>query len=80
MVWGEYRSILILTSIFSTALSVMYHTERIVQPVFQNDPRVNTLQQDNARAHISRVSMAFLRVQNIQVLPWPSLSPDLAPI
>ena len=32
-------------------------------------------QQDNARAHVARVSTDFLRQQHINALPWPSLSP-----
>lgn len=39
-----------------------------------------TFQQDNARPHVARVNMAFLAQHNIDVLPWPSLSPDLSPI
>ncbi|XP_071080772.1 glutamate receptor ionotropic, kainate glr-3-like [Haliotis cracherodii] len=37
-------------------------------------------QHDNARPHTARLITAFLRANNIQVLPWPSRSPDLNPI
>ncbi|GFS18804.1 transposable element tcb1 transposase [Elysia marginata] len=37
-------------------------------------------QQDNARAHTARYTQQFLKQSNVQVLPWPALSPDLNPI
>jgi hypothetical protein len=36
--------------------------------------------QDNAPIHSARVTTAFLRENNIDVLPWPPMSPDLNPI
>ena len=39
-----------------------------------------TLQQDNAWPHAARAVMGFLRPQNIQVMKWPAMSPDVAPI
>lgn len=38
------------------------------------------LQQANAPVHRSKVNVNWFRSQKIQVLPWPSLSPDLNPI
>ncbi|UYV69850.1 hypothetical protein LAZ67_7000966 [Cordylochernes scorpioides] len=35
-------------------------------------------QQDNARPHTANISRAFLK--NVDILPWPSCSPDLSPI
>ena len=37
-------------------------------------------QQDNARPHTARITVAYFNNQNIRALPWPSLSPDLSPI
>ena len=37
-------------------------------------------QQDNARLHTARITVAYFNNQNIRTLPWPSLSPDLSPI
>ena len=37
-------------------------------------------QQDNARPHTARITVAYFNNQNIRTLPWPSLSPDLSPI
>jgi hypothetical protein len=35
------------------------------------------LQQDNARCHVSRLTMNHLRNINVRVLPWPANSPDM---
>ncbi|CAF4902349.1 unnamed protein product [Rotaria magnacalcarata] len=37
-------------------------------------------QQDNAPIHRAKVNITWFKSQNINVLPWPSLSPDLNPI
>lgn len=37
-------------------------------------------QHDNARPHTARLSTAYLAANNIAILPWPSMSPDLNPI
>ena len=37
-------------------------------------------QQDNVTAHTARITRAFLNQSNINVLDWPSKSPDLSPI
>ena len=39
-----------------------------------------TFQQDNARVHVARLSIAFLQQNNVDVLRWPPYSPDLSPI
>jgi hypothetical protein len=39
-----------------------------------------TLQQDNARPHVTKISTAYLQAHNIDVLPWPAFSPDRNPI
>ena len=50
-----------------------------VLPFFANNPGA-ILQQDNARPHVARATQAFLQANNIPVMPWPALSPDLNPI
>ena len=37
-------------------------------------------QHDNARAHTARATRDFLQQQNIRIMPWPVLSPELTPI
>ena len=37
-------------------------------------------QQDNARIHTSQITKDFLCEQNVRVMDWPPLSPDLNPI
>ena len=37
-------------------------------------------QHDNAKPHAARVTNAFLKQQAFNVMPWPSLSPDLNPV
>ena len=37
-----------------------------------------TFKQDNARAHVARLSIAFLQQNNVNVLRWPPYSPDLS--
>ena len=38
------------------------------------------MQQDNARPHNSKKSIAFFEDNNIKLLPWPPYIPDLFPI
>ena len=37
-------------------------------------------QHDNVRPHAARVTNAFLQQQEFNVMPWPSLSPNINPI
>ena len=45
----------------------------------QHGPGV-TLMQDNSRPHVARVTTQFLQQNNVKVMPWPAVSPDLNPI
>ena len=35
---------------------------------------------DNARPHVARIRRQFLNRNNVNVLPWPAVSPDMNPI
>ena len=35
---------------------------------------------NNARPHVARICRQFLNRNNVNVLPWPAVSPDLNPI
>ena len=39
-----------------------------------------TFQHDNARPHTALVTANFLAQNNVNVLPWPALSPDMNPV
>ena len=38
------------------------------------------LMHDNARPHVARICRQFLNRNNVNVLPWPAVSPDMNPI
>ena len=35
---------------------------------------------DNARTHVPRICRQFLNRNNMNLLPWPAMSPDINPI
>ena len=38
------------------------------------------LMHDNSRPHVARICRQFLNRNNVNVLPWPAVSPDMNPI
>ena len=54
--------------------------QRYVIPFTQAQANNVTFQHDNARSHVARVVWDYLPQQNVHVLPWPVVSPDLSPI
>ena len=52
----------------------------VVLPFMQAGNGVTILQQDNARPHTTRATTQFLTANNVTVMEWPSMSPDLSPI
>ncbi len=49
-------------------------------PFIRNHGPGITFQHDNARPHTARITTQFLAQNNVNVLPWPAVSPDLNPI
>ena len=84
MVWAG------ISADFKTQLHVVqgrvdavYYRDNILQPIalpFLNNNGLAILQHDNARPHTARVTTNFLAANGVNVLMWPSLSPDLNPI
>ena len=64
-------------------LNALRYSNEILNPVciphLQNNGRMR-LMHDGAPSHTARFTRALLKVNRINVLPWPSLSPDLNPI
>ena len=83
MVWGgiHYGGRTALVQVAGALTGVRYRDEilqRHVVPLLNVNGGI--FQHDNARPHIARVCQDFLQQNNVNVLPWPACSPDLAPI
>jgi transposase len=63
-------------------LTAVRYRDEILQPHLMHviDRQRELFQQDKSRPHTVRVTMDYLEQNNINVLPWPSKSPDLNPI
>lgn len=72
--------------IFNNNVTAHTYVNNVVQPVIvpfmqQNFPNGDgILQQDNAPPHTARMTRQHLQQNNVNVLPWPALSPDMSPI
>ncbi|KAL0160624.1 hypothetical protein M9458_044349, partial [Cirrhinus mrigala] len=58
------------------------YRDEILRPIvvpFIHDHHL-TLQYEDARPHVARISTQFLEVENIPVLAWPAYSADMSPI
>ena len=84
MVWAgfsyDHRTLLHFFDANVNAATYGVVLQAHVVPLFQRQPQLQVFQQDNARPHTARVTVQFLQENNIALMPWPSLSPDLAPI
>lgn len=85
MVWAaisaNHRSELVF---IQGNLNGLRYRDEILRPVvlpFLEQVGAGALfQHDNARPHVARVCANFLEENDVHVLPWPALSPDLNPI
>lgn len=85
MVWGgiSYTARTNLVIINGNLTGIGYRDEIItphVEPFLNANGPGMILQQDNARPHVGRVVRDHFQQQQINVLPWPAVSPDLSPI
>ena len=79
MVWGgiSSRGRTALVVVDGTLTGIRYRDEIIRPHVLPFVQQHNaTLQQDNARQHVALVVIDFLIQNNVNVLPWPAMSPD----
>ena len=64
-------------------LNAQSYINQILQPEavpFLQRHGAAILMHDNARPHVARICGQFLNRNNVNVLPWPALSPDVNPI
>ena len=79
MVWGGTQ----LVTVNGTPNAQKYRDDildPVVMPLMQAGNGVTILQQDNARPLTARATTQFLTANNVNVMEWPSMSPDLSPI
>ncbi|GFT14912.1 transposable element Tcb1 transposase [Trichonephila clavipes] len=84
IVWGGigYHSRTPLVRIAGTLNSKRY-ISNVLEPValiYLQGLAKAIFQQDNARPHVARIVQRFFVNHRIELLPWPSRSPDLLPI
>ena len=85
MVWGgiSHNEKTQLVTVNGTLNAQKYRDDilaPVVLPFMQAGNGVTILQQDNARPHTARATTQFLTTNNVNVMEWPSMSPDLSPI
>ncbi|GFU44519.1 transposable element Tcb1 transposase [Trichonephila clavipes] len=84
MVWVgiAYHSRTPLVRIAGTLNSQRYISEVLepVVPPYLQGLATAIFQQDNARPHVARIIQRFFVNHQIELFPWPALSPDLSPI
>lgn len=88
MVWGGVHSsgktdIVFFKTARGRGLNAQSYVVNVLRPVVLPYVRARPgmiLQQDNARPHTARHTPQFLNQQNVNVLPWPALSPDINPM
>ena len=81
MVWGGIMGRMKTNPIVvQGSLNVQGYINQILQPeavrfLQRHGPAI--LMNDNARPHIARICRHFLNRNNLNVLPWPAVSPDM---
>ncbi|GFX70434.1 transposable element Tcb1 transposase [Trichonephila clavipes] len=84
MVWGGigYHSRTPVVRIADTLNSQRYISKVLEPVVLRYFQALSTaiFQQDNARPHVARIVQRLFINHQIELLPWPTRSPDLSPI
>ncbi|KHJ80443.1 hypothetical protein OESDEN_19882 [Oesophagostomum dentatum] len=85
MVWGAFYGNRKLELAFTSSRMDSAEYQQVLSsrllPLFRRHRGRDLLfQQDNARIHVSRSTVAFLSEHRIKLLDWPTRSPDLNPI
>ena len=76
----DFRSELVL---LQGNLTAQYYINEVLAPVLvpllqhHGNNRRLIFQQDNARAHIARITRNYLTQHGIYILEWPAVSPDI---
>ena len=70
-------------NVLQSNLNVQGYINQILQPeavpFLQRHGPAILMHNDNARPHVARICRQFLNRNNVNVLPWPALSPDMNP-
>lgn len=81
MVWAGFsasgKTALAFTTARMNAKGYQNILKEYLLPFRQN---FSVLQQDNAPPHVARSTKAFFDAESVEVIDWPSRSPDLNPI
>ena len=88
MVWGGVDNsgktdIVFFDTTRECGLNAQRYVANILWPVVLPYVRARSgmiFQQDNARPYTARHTQQLLNQQNVNVLPWPALSPDINPM
>ena len=84
MVWGgimgrRNTNLIVLQGNFSAQGFINQILQSEAVPFLQrHGPTI--LMHDNARPHVATICQQFLNRKNINILPWPTVSPDMNPI
>ena len=85
MIWGAFSyhgvgHIAVVNGRMNSDLCVEVLSDHLLPLIDEHFPTGHIFQQDNAPAHTANATRAFLADTNVDLLPWPSRSPDLNPI
>ena len=85
MVWGgvSYNGKTQLVTVYGNLNDQKYRDDiltPVVLPFMNAGKGVTMLEQDNAGPHTTLATTQFLMANNVNVIEWPSMPPDLLPI